>query len=59
MLVFRMPGFPLVPLFYLACGASILVLAFLERPKESIIALLTVAAGVPVYLLFKSRRETR
>jgi APA family basic amino acid/polyamine antiporter len=55
MLAFRMPGYPLVPLFYLLTCTMILVLAFLERPMESSIALLTVAVGVPVYLIFKAR----
>jgi hypothetical protein len=31
----------------------ILILSFLERPAESSIALLVVAAGIPAYLFFK------
>jgi APA family basic amino acid/polyamine antiporter len=50
-----MPGFPLVPVIYLLAGVSILVLAFLERPVESSIAILTVAIGIPVYRVFKRR----
>jgi APA family basic amino acid/polyamine antiporter len=50
---FRMPGFPLVPILYILAGLLILFLGFLERPVESSIALLTVAVGVPAYLMFK------
>jgi APA family basic amino acid/polyamine antiporter len=41
------------PLAYLFSGFSILVLAFLERTFESSFALLTVAAGIPLFFLFK------
>jgi APA family basic amino acid/polyamine antiporter len=49
----KMPGFPLAPILYILAGLLILFLGFLERPIESSIALLTVAAGVPAYFLFK------
>ena len=52
---FRMPGFPAAPVVYILAGVTILVLAFLERPVESSIALLTVAAGLPAYLAFRAR----
>ncbi len=50
---YRMPGYPLLPCFYLLAGTAILCLAFLERPVPSLIALATVAVGVPAYYLFK------
>jgi APA family basic amino acid/polyamine antiporter len=53
--VVRLPGFPLAPAVYLLIGAAILVLAFLERPKESLVAVATALAGIPVYLFFKRR----
>ncbi len=49
----RIPGFPVPQLIYMSTGIIILVLSFMERPVESSIALLTVAAGIPAYLLFK------
>ncbi len=52
---YRMPGYPVVPVLYLLAGVSILVLGFLERPVPSSIAVLTVAAGVPAYVLFKKK----
>jgi len=49
----RMAGFPFTQILYIATGILILFLAFLERPIESSIALLTVIAGIPAYYLFK------
>lgn len=49
----KMPGYPLLPAFFILSSAIILVLAFLERPAESSIALGIVAAGIPAYLLLK------
>ncbi len=57
LLPYRMPGFPIAPLLYLVSGSTILVLAYLERPMESSIALLTVAAGIPFYVVFARRKR--
>ncbi len=50
---YKLPGFPVVPIFYILAGASILVLGFFERPVESGIALFMVAVGIPVYAIFR------
>jgi len=49
----KLPGFPVAPAAYILIGASILVLSFLERPIESLIAIATALAGIPVYLYFR------
>jgi APA family basic amino acid/polyamine antiporter len=54
LLPYRMPGYPILPSFYLLAGAGILCLGFLESPVPSLIALATVAAGIPAYYLFKA-----
>jgi len=43
------------PAIYVLISLSILILAYLERPLESSIALGTVAMGVPLYYLLKRR----
>jgi APA family basic amino acid/polyamine antiporter len=53
--VYRMPGFPVVPLLYVLAGGGILVLGFFERPVESSIALGMALIGVPFFYVFKSR----
>jgi basic amino acid/polyamine antiporter, APA family len=54
---YRMPAFPLPPLLFAVASVVMLVLAFLERPMESSIAIATVVAGVPFYLLFRRSRR--
>ena len=51
----RMPGFPVTQIIYIIAGLMILVLSFMERPKESSIALLTVIVGIPAYYIFKKK----
>ena len=53
----RMPGYPLTAVVFICSSAMILVLSFLERPLESCVAILTVLAGIPAYLVFKSKRS--
>jgi APA family basic amino acid/polyamine antiporter len=54
---YRMPGYPVAPLLYIAFGLCILVLALLERPGVSSIALATAALGIPAYRVFERRRR--
>jgi APA family basic amino acid/polyamine antiporter len=45
-------GYPFLPIFYLISSLLILFVAFLNRPLESSIAILTVLCGIPVYFLW-------
>ncbi|WP_299530704.1 APC family permease [Ulvibacterium sp.] len=51
--VLKLPGYPWVQVFYILISLSILILAFLERPKESSIALLSLMAGIPIFMVFQ------
>jgi APA family basic amino acid/polyamine antiporter len=51
----RIKGFPVTQIVYITTGVLILVLAYLERPVESSVALGTVAVGIPVYFLFRKK----
>ena len=53
--VYRMPGFPVVPLVYVLAGGAILVLGYFERPVESSIALGMALIGIPFFYAFRSR----
>ncbi len=53
--VVKLPGYPVVPAVYILAGVTILVLSFLQRPKESSIALATVAVGIPIYFMFRKK----
>lgn len=52
---YRVPAYPFVPLIYLSAGLIILVIAFVNRPWPSLMAILTVAAGIPVYWIATRR----
>jgi basic amino acid/polyamine antiporter, APA family len=54
----RMPGYPYTQIVYVTAGILMLALSFLERPAESLIATLTVLAGIPAYYIFKKNNKT-
>ena len=51
----KMPGYPYLPAFFILSSATILVLAFLERPVESSISLAVILMGIPVYLMLRKK----
>jgi APA family basic amino acid/polyamine antiporter len=53
----KLPGFPVIQIIYMAAGIMILVLSYLERPKESSVALLTVLVGIPAYYIFRKKNR--
>jgi len=57
--VFKLPGFPVVPLIYVLAGAAILALGFMQRPVESSIALGMVLIGIPVFWIFKKALKNK
>jgi APA family basic amino acid/polyamine antiporter len=52
----RLPGFPFTALIFLFATSVILVLGFLERPQEAIIAIICVAAGLPAYYWLRANK---
>ncbi|MCK5618308.1 MAG: amino acid permease, partial [Candidatus Krumholzibacteria bacterium] len=50
--VVRVPGYPLVPLFFLTITLALMIVAYVNRPFESAAAIITVLAGVPCYLIW-------
>ena len=57
---YRVFGYPLVPAFYLLAMAYILSVSLANRPLPSLLAIATVAAGLPVYwLTMRQKRSGR
>jgi len=54
--VLKMPGYPLLPALFIIFSIAILILAFLERPVESSIALGIIGTGIPAYFLLNRRK---
>lgn len=55
---YRVLAYPLVPLYYLLATAYIMGAAMVSRPIPSLLAILTVAAGLPVYWLTTKRKPS-
>ncbi|MCP4646351.1 MAG: amino acid permease, partial [bacterium] len=53
----KTPWYPVPQLLFILFSIVILVLAYLERPLESSIALAVIGAGIPVYYLLKKRNK--
>jgi APA family basic amino acid/polyamine antiporter len=51
---FRTPGYPVVPAIFLVATAALTAAAFLQRPRESGLALLSILAGVPYFYAWKA-----
>jgi len=49
----KSPLYPLPQLLFIVSSLAILVLAYLERPVESSIALGVILVGIPSYFLLK------
>lgn len=52
---FRVPGYPITPLFFVAASAAIVLNALFTTPRQAFIGLAAVAAGVPVFLYWRRR----
>jgi APA family basic amino acid/polyamine antiporter len=52
---YRVWGYPVVPAFYLTVMAWVMLASLGARPGPPLIALATVAAGIPAYLLLRRR----
>ena len=54
--VLKLPGYPYTQILYISTGILILILAFLQKPWESSIAILTALTGIPVYYWFRWKK---
>jgi APA family basic amino acid/polyamine antiporter len=54
---FLTPGYPIVPALFLLVNGALIVAVFGQRPGESGLALLSILAGLPCYVLWKRCRR--
>jgi basic amino acid/polyamine antiporter, APA family len=52
---FRVPGYPLVPIFFVLVAMALLYSTLLNSPRESGIGLVLIIAGLPFYFFWKRR----
>ena len=48
---YKSPGFPYVQIIFIVFSVAMLILAFMEMPKESSIALIITASGIPLFYI--------
>lgn len=51
-------GYPVIPAFYLVATLGLMIVAYINRPLESSVAVFTVLLGIPCYYLWIKRRST-
>ena len=56
--VLKVPGYPVLPAFFILSSLGILIFAFLERPVESTIAIGVILAGIPMFYWFVRNHNT-
>jgi basic amino acid/polyamine antiporter, APA family len=54
---YRTPAFPWPPIVFIACALLLIVNTLWTMPRESLAGLGLIAAGIPVYFLFRNRRN--
>ncbi len=47
----RVWGYPVVPVFYLISSLALMIIAYINDPSDSSIALISIALGIPCYFL--------
>jgi APA family basic amino acid/polyamine antiporter len=52
-------GYPVTPIFFISTSVLMLVFSFLERPHESLIAILTLLLGIPLYFLVFRKKQNK
>jgi len=50
--IFKVPGYPVIPLIFLMCTFILAIMAFINRPVESSAAIIMVLLGIPIYYLW-------
>lgn len=50
---YRVPGYPWTPVVFLIVSAAILVAALQLSPRESLLGVVTILAGIPLYFLWR------
>jgi APA family basic amino acid/polyamine antiporter len=54
---FLTPGYPVVPALFVAAAALVVVSTVWAQPKRSLIGLLLLLSGIPVYLFYARRQK--
>ena len=54
---FRTPGYPVIPILFIAAATLLLVFSFHDQPRNSLIGSAVILLGIPVHLLLRHRSQ--
>jgi APA family basic amino acid/polyamine antiporter len=54
---FRVPAYPLLPILFILVSAWLVLTTLYTRPVESMVGLLLIASGFPLYFFFRARNR--
>ncbi|HNX65493.1 MAG TPA: amino acid permease [Bacteroidales bacterium] len=52
---YKVWGYPVIPALYILFCAGLVINTFIARPREAVIGLILILAGIPAYLFFKKK----
>jgi APA family basic amino acid/polyamine antiporter len=55
---FRVPGYPVTPILFVAAAASLVANTVLTQPREAAVGLSALASGVPAFLFWRRRSRS-
>jgi basic amino acid/polyamine antiporter, APA family len=56
-ITYRTPGYPVVPLLFIAAAAVLLYFSFVQNMKDSVGGTIVILAGIPVFFYFARRKR--
>ena len=54
--VFRMPGYPVLPVLFVAVSVFIVISTFRSNALNSTLGAVLILAGIPVFLVWRKRK---
>jgi APA family basic amino acid/polyamine antiporter len=55
---FKVPGYPITPILFIGASAAIVLNTLFTQPGRALVGIAVVLAGVPAYLIWKSRLQS-
>ena len=54
---FRVPGYPITPLLFVAAALAVVVNTVVTQPRRAALGLIVTVIGVPVFFVWRARRD--
>ena len=54
---YRVPGYPVTPVLFVAAAAAIVINTVFTQPKQAAVGIALVLIGIPAFLFWQSRKQ--